>query len=90
MARPYHGYHRLIHEKAAALVHGVATNHGFADGNKRTSLYLVELLLQRSGYELVEDDLAIADTIVAVAAGDMDYEALAQWFRERVVRAARR
>ncbi len=31
--------------------------------------------------------MAIADTIVAVAAGEMDYEALAQWFRERVVRA---
>ncbi len=69
------------------MVHGVATNHGFADGNKRTSLYLVELMLQRSGYELVEDDMAIAETIVAVAAGDMDYEALAQWFSERVVRA---
>lgn len=47
----------------------------------------MELLLQRSGYELVEDDLAVADTIVAVAAGDMDYEALAEWFRERIVRA---
>lgn len=87
LARPYHGYHRYIHNKAAALVHGVVTNHGFADGNKRTALYLAELIVQRSGYELVEDDLAIADTIVAVAAGEMDYEALARWFRERLVRA---
>ena len=63
------------------------SNHGFADGNKRTALYLAELLVQRSGYELVEEDMAVADTITAVAAGDMDYEALAQWFRERVVRA---
>lgn len=89
LARPYHGYHRHIHEKAAALVHGVVSNHGFADGNKRTALYLVELMVQRSGYELVEDDIAIADTIVAVAAGEMDYAALAQWFKERVVRAER-
>ena len=87
IARPYHGYHRHIHEKAAALVHGVVSNHGFADGNKRTALYLVELMVQRSGYELVEDDLVIADTVISVAAGNIDYEALAQWFRERLVRA---
>ena len=87
LARPYHGYHRFIHEKAAALVHGIVSNHGFADGNKRTALYLVELMLRRSGYQLVENDIAIADTIIGVAAGQMDYEALAQWFRERLVRA---
>ncbi|MDE0254486.1 MAG: type II toxin-antitoxin system death-on-curing family toxin, partial [Rhodospirillaceae bacterium] len=87
LARPYHGYHHFIHEKAAALVHGIVSSHGFVDGNKRTALYLVELLLRRSGYRLVEDDVAVADTIIAVAAGDIDYEALAQWFRERVVRA---
>ena len=87
LARPYHGYHRFIHEKAAALVHGIVSNHGFADGNKRTALYLVELMLRRSGYEFVEDDMVIADTITAVAAGQMDYKALARWFRERIVRA---
>ncbi len=38
LARPYHGYHRHIHEKAAALVHGIVSNHGFVDGNKRTAL----------------------------------------------------
>ena len=42
IARPYHGYHRLIQQKAAAPVHGIVRNHGFADGNKRTALYLVE------------------------------------------------
>ena len=65
IARPYHGYHRRIHEKAAALVHGVVCNHGFADGNKRTALYLVELLVQRSGYEFVEDDEVIATPLQA-------------------------
>ena len=48
LARPYHGYHRRIHEKAAALLHGIVSNHGFVDGNKRTGLYLIELLLRRS------------------------------------------
>ena len=77
----------MIHEKAAALVHGVVSNHGFADGNKRTALYLVELMVQRSGYEFVEDDMVIADTITSVAQGETKYEALAAWFRERLVRS---
>ena len=86
LARPYHGYHRRIHEKAAAVVHGIVSNHGFADGNKRTALYLIELLALRSGYEFVEDDEVIADTITSVARGETDYEDLAEWFRPRLVR----
>lgn len=86
IARPYHGYHRRIHDKAAALVHGIVSNHGFVDGNKRTALYLVELLAVRSGYMLVEDDVVLANVITSVASGDMSYEELKEWFKERIVR----
>ncbi len=68
------------------MVHGIVSNHGFADGNKRTALYLVELLAQRSGYEFVEDDEAVADTITSVARGETGYEELTEWFRLRLVR----
>ena len=54
--------------------------------NKRTALYLVELLAQRSGYEFVEDDEVIAHTITSVARGETQYEDLAEWFRTRLVR----
>jgi death on curing protein len=53
ICRPYDGYHRSMVKKAAVLLHGVASNHGFADGNKRTALLLLDLLLERSGYMLV-------------------------------------
>ena len=66
------------------LVHGIVSNHGFADGNKRTALYLVELLVQRSGYDFTEDDEVVAETITSVARGEMNYEDLAEWFRERL------
>ena len=72
------------------MVHGIVSNHGFADGNKRTALYLVELLAQRSGYEFVEDDEVVADTITSVAQGETGYEELAGWFRARLVRAVQR
>ncbi len=84
IARPYHGYHPRIHQKAAALVHGIVTNHGFVDGNKRTALYLVELLAVRSGYRLAVQDLVVADIVTAVARGELGYEELAGWFRERL------
>ena len=53
IAQPYSGYHHTIHKKAAALVHSLVLNHGFVDGNKRTALYLVEVLANQSGYTLV-------------------------------------
>lgn len=71
IARPYHGYHRRIYEKAAALLHALVSNHGFVDGNKRTALYLIELLAQRSNYDFVEHDEVVADVITDVARGDM-------------------
>lgn len=88
IARPYHGYHRFIHQKSAALLHGIVTNHGFSDGNKRTALYLVELLAERSGYEFVEDDMVIADTVTSVAQGETGYDELADWFKPRLVRVS--
>ena len=72
------------------MVHGIVSNHGFADGNKRTALYLVELLAQRSGYEFVEDDEVVADTITSVARGETGYEELTKWFRPRLVRLGER
>ena len=86
LARPCHGYRRRIHQKAGALVHGIVSNHGFSDGNKRTALYPVELMVQRSGYEFIEDDEVVADTITDVARGEMGYDDLAEWIRERLVR----
>lgn len=88
LARPYHGYHLRIHHKAAALVHGIVSNHGFVDGNKRTALYLAELLVQRSGYTLVEEDEMVVEMLVDVARGEVGYDELAVWFEERLVRTA--
>lgn len=73
--------------KAAALLHSMVGNHGFVDANKRTAWILVGILLERSGYRLaVQDDERIDDPVVAVAAGQLDHEALLAWFRPRLAR----
>ena len=55
-------------------------------GTSGRPLSLVELMVQRSGYEFIEDDEVVADTITDVARGEMGYDDLAEWFRERLVR----
>ncbi len=93
IGRPYTGYYRSIHKKAAALVESLCGNHGFADGNKRTCLLLLHLLLTRSGYTLEplpgeEINQAVEDLIVAVADGNRGFTDIEQWMRLRVVNNA--
>lgn len=88
LARPYSGYHRPIARKAAALLHSVVGNHGFVDANKRTAWILVGVLITRSGYLLdISEDERVDDLVVAVAAGEMTYDQLVDWFRPRLVKA---
>ena len=87
--RPYVGYHRPIRQKAAALVESAARNHGFADGNKRTCLMLLGLLLDRSGFRLVKDgspetNEAVEAMILAVAEGQMPFAQIEAWMAERI------
>ena len=87
LARPYSGYHRPISRKAAAVLHSVVGNHGFVDGNKRTAWLLVEILIDRSGYRLnIPDDERIDDLVVDVAAGQMEFDQLIAWFKDRLER----
>lgn len=71
---------------AASYMHGLARNHPFVDGNKRTSLVLAELFLALTGYELAADDAECISTTLAVAAGETGESALAEWLRGRCVR----
>ena len=87
IGRPYSGYHKPIAQKAAALLHGLVTSHGFVDGNKRTALLVTLLLIERSGYQLItRKPERVDDIVVGVADGAIDFVALTAWFRERLVR----
>jgi death on curing protein len=66
---------------AAAYGVGLAKNHPFIDGNKRTAFVAVELFLALNGFDLVADDAACVLTMLAVAAGTLDEPAFAAWLR---------
>jgi death-on-curing protein len=71
-------------ELAAAYGFGLARNHPFIDGNKRTAFVAVELFLLLNGMDLVADDAACVLTMLALASGTLDEPAFAQWLREHV------
>jgi death-on-curing protein len=66
---------------AAAYCHGLARNHPFVDGNKRTAFVALELFLDCNGYTLTADDADCVLTMLAVADGTLDEAALAAWIR---------
>jgi death on curing protein len=66
-------------EKAAALLHSLARNHPFADGNKRTATVAALFMLEVNGWCVrwdAEDALA---QIMAIAEGEGDMETFAGW-----------
>ncbi|MEP1612816.1 MAG: Fic family protein [Roseobacter sp.] len=87
LGRPYHGYHRRIWAKGAALLHAIATAHGFSDDNKRTSLLMLFLLYERSDYGL-ETHAADRwdDVVVNIVTGEMTQEQLELFLKERTFR----
>jgi death on curing protein len=89
VARPYCGYYRSISKKAAALVQSLASNHGFIDGNKRTALLMLNLLLVRSGYYLRgrSDKQINADVeamILALVEHRMSFDDVVAWLERRI------
>jgi death on curing protein len=74
-----------VAELAAAYGFGLARNHPFIDGNKRTAFVALELFLQCNGHQLLAEDANCVVTMLAVAEGTLDEAALAQWIRQHAV-----
>lgn len=68
---------------AASYAFGIARNHPFIDGNKRTAFVAAELFLAINGSSLVADDADCVLTMLALAASDIDEPTFAAWLRER-------
>ncbi|MDZ4276919.1 MAG: type II toxin-antitoxin system death-on-curing family toxin [Erythrobacter sp.] len=71
---------------AAAYAFGIARNHPFTDGNKRTAAVVSETFLVVNGFEMpATSDAEVAAAFIALAAGELSEDELADWFRQRVV-----
>jgi death on curing protein len=77
-----------IHDKAAALLEGVARDHALVDGNKRLAWAASVVFYDLNGVELEPPGIDEAvELVVAVAAGQLELpklaERLAGWAHER-------
>lgn len=70
---------------AAAYAFGLARNHGFIDGNKRTAWVTSRLFLADNGCRLEFDAIDAVRIMEGVAAGLVSETDLADWFRRRLV-----
>ena len=87
IARPHNQWHYGADDLAslaAAYAFGVARNHLFIDGNKRTAWVLARLFLVMNGQTLIFDPADAIQTVLALAAGELSEDELADWFRTRV------
>ena len=88
LARPVNQWHYGLDDAAAlaaAYAFGIARNHPFADGNKRTAWVSARLFLALNGHilEFVQQDAI--ETVISLAAGELSEEELADWFRQHLV-----
>jgi death-on-curing protein len=69
---------------AASYGFGLAKNHAFVDGNKRAAFLAVGLFLAVNAYRLHATQAEATLTVLAMAAGEMDELAFAQWIRVHI------
>ena len=74
---------------AAAYAYGIARNHPFIDGNKRTAFVAMQLFLALNGKTIEAGDAECVMVMLGVADGSILEEALADWIRKRLVKQPR-
>lgn len=88
LARPQHMFHYRpdisLAELAAAYGFGIAKNHAFVDGNKRSALALTDLFLMLNGFEIIASAEENYRAIIALAEGTWGEEAYAAWLRKTI------
>lgn len=73
---------------AAAYAFGIARNHPFIDGNKRTALVVAETFLNLNGWEVNADNADMTVLTMELAAGNLSEDEVAAWFRGRLAQSS--
>ncbi|MFM9976004.1 MAG: type II toxin-antitoxin system death-on-curing family toxin [Beijerinckiaceae bacterium] len=70
-------------EMAAAYAYGIARNHPFVDGNKRTAFVAMMLFLRKNDVRFAPPQAEATVIILALAASEVSEEGLIRWIRDR-------
>ena len=74
-----------LYDKAAQLCYGIANNHPFTDGNKRTALHSMYVYLIINGFDIMATQQDVENMIIDVASGNMTNTELGQWLQKNTV-----
>ena len=88
LARPQNLYAYVggdLPRLAAAYAYGLAKNHGYRDGNKRTAFISCYTFLGLNGLRLDADERDVVATMLALATDAISEEGFAEWVRAHVV-----
>ena len=69
---------------AAAYASGIARNHPFVDGNKRTAWVVAETFVELNDAEIAADDASAYEAMLGLAEGRIDEKAFATWMRPQL------
>jgi death-on-curing protein len=87
LARPInkfaYGEHSLV-ALAAAYGFGIARNHPFIDGNKRTAFASVIVFLGLGGMDLDAQPEEATAAMLSLAAGELDEDGFARWIADNI------
>ncbi len=72
-------------ELAAAYAYGLARNHPFVDGNKRTAAVVSITFLIVNGLDCSASPADVVVAFLALAAGELTEDEMADWFRRHIV-----
>jgi death on curing protein len=73
-----------VADLAAAYAAGIARNHPFIDGNKRTAWVVAETFVELNGSEIAADDAGAYEVMLSLAEGRIDESAFAAWMRPHI------
>lgn len=76
-------------DMAASYAAGIARDHPFVDGNKRTAFIVGVLFLELNGYRLTASEVDATQAILQLTAGRMDEAAFTAWLRANARKVTR-
>jgi death-on-curing protein len=89
LARPKHlqtyGDDPSIARLAAAYGAGLARNHGYRDGNKRTAFMAMYVFLRLNGQRIDAEEAVVVDLMKEVAQGHCEEDELTAWLEEHTI-----
>ena len=86
IARPYQTFggedlYPTVFEKAAALTESIIINHPFIDGNKRTGLLAMLVILEIGNLKITASNDAIYNFTIQISTGEIKFEEIVIWLK---------